>query len=496
MGKQPRSRPISSRLALLLLAAASLTACERRPADAPVEVSVIGGPARIASANRGPLGEPSRVLTGAVAQGLVGFDAAGQIERGAAQRWIVTDNGRSLIFRIEEARWPDGERLTAEQAAGELRSAFAAASRNPLKPLLEPIDEVVAITPEVLEIRLDIARPPMLQLLARPELALIEDGSGTGPFRARRESGVWRLEPVLDPALTEEEREEALAPERTLRLRGERAALAIARFVNRKIDLVLGGTFAELPLVRAADAQPNQLRRDPVLGLFGLQVVEQRGFLADPENRRALSMAIDRAAVLAPFAVQNWPPAQTLLPRRFGAAAEPAEPGWTALAIAQRRSLARARMAIWRSDNEEPVRLRVSMPEGPGARLLFMLIAAEWRRIGVEAELVALDADADLRLVDRVAPAESAIWYLEETVCPTPSTCDEAASEALEAARAAPTLAERAARLSEADVALAQAATFIPLAMPLRWSLVAPRLNGFRENARAIHPLNHLFEAN
>ena len=482
---------------LLVLGLALVVGCTGRDADAPVEVSVIGEPARITSANRGPLSEPSRVLTNAVAQGVVRFDASGQIERGAAQRWIVADDGRSLIFRIEDAEWPDGERATAEDAERKLRAAIASSSRNPFKPLFEPVDEIVAITPEVLEVRLDIARPPMLQLLAQPELALIEGGGGTGPFRAIKAGGnSWRLQPVVDSGFTDEERAEAASPERSVLLRGERAALAIARFVNRDIDLVLGGTFAELPLVRAADLPANAFRRDPVLGLFGLQVVEQRGFLADPENRRALAMALDRAAVLAPFTIQNWLPAETLLPRRFGAAAEPAVPGWAALRVDQRRALARARMAIWRSDNEGPVRLRVAMPEGPGARLLFMWLAAEWRRIGVEAEQVAFEADADLRLVDEVAPADSAIWYLERLICPTPATCDEAASEALEAAQAATTLSERAARLSDADVALAEAATFIPIAMPLRWSLVAPRLVSFRENARAIHPLNHLLAEN
>jgi peptide/nickel transport system substrate-binding protein len=33
---------------------------------------------------------------------------------------------------------------------------------------------------------------------------------------------------------------------------------------------------------------------------------------------------------------------------------------------------------------------------------------------------------------------------------------------------------------------------FIPIARPLRWSLVTPNLGGFAENARAIHPLNRL----
>ena len=51
-----------------------------------------------------PIGEPSRVLLQSTAQGLVRFDASGQIEPGLAERWIVIDNGMSYIFRLRDAR--------------------------------------------------------------------------------------------------------------------------------------------------------------------------------------------------------------------------------------------------------------------------------------------------------------------------------------------------------------------------------------------------------
>ena len=83
-----------------------------------------------------------------------------------------------------------------------------------------------------------------------------------------------------------------------------------------------------------------------------------------------------------------------------------------------------------------------------------------------------MDAAADLRLVDDVAPYDSARWYLA-TAC---QLCGDVARAALDAARDAPTLADRAARLAEADAALTQDAAFITIARPLRWSLVALRL--------------------
>ena len=63
---------------------------------------------------------------------------------------------------------------------------------------------------------------------------------------------------------------------------------------------------------------------------------------------------------------------------------------------------------------------------------------------------------------------------------------------AIEQARLAPTLAQRSAAIAAADAAMNADTPFIPLARPLRWSLVAPRLRQFQTNARAWHPLNRL----
>ena len=59
----------------------------------------------------------------------------------------------------------------------------------------------------------------------------------------------------------------------------------------------------------------------------------------------------------------------------------------------------------------------------------------------------------------------------------------------LNAARTATTSKERGDAIVEADARLAQRQVFIPLALPLRWSLVSGNLVGWRGNAFAVHPL-------
>ncbi len=101
-------------------------------------------------------------------------------------------------------------------------------------------------------------------------------------------------------------------------------------------------------------------------------------------------------------------------------------------------------------------------------------------------------APADLRLIDEVAPAGLASWYLRHFSCEASPVCDAAADEMMAAARIAPDAASRRGLLANADRILAGLGPFIPLTAPVRWSLVAPRLTGFRPNTFGRHPLGEL----
>ena len=128
------------------------------------------------------------------------------------------------------------------------------------------------------------------------------------------------------------------------------------------------------------------------------------------------------------------------------------------------------------------------MPDGPGYRIVFAILRRDWRTIGVEAVRVPANAPAaELRLIDAVAPAVLATWYLRHFTCDAALVCDAEADRALQDARVARTLIERRLHLAQADQILAGLTPYIPLAGPVRWSLVGQRLTGFRPNPFARH---------
>jgi oligopeptide transport system substrate-binding protein len=474
-----------------LLTLCVAAACQQRPDKGPVVVSAIGGHPAFVDVNKRSADETQRLLLDSTAQGLVRFDAAGQIEPGLAERWIVIDAGRTYIFRLREAEWNDGAKVTAADVALILKRAIAPASRNPLKPFLSAIDDIAVMTDAVIEVRLSRPRPDLLKLFGQPELSILRQKplGSSGPFRVAETGGTGiLLTPAIDPVRSPDDEVRKPSPEQDVRLIGETAARALIRFAAKQSDYVAGGTITDFPLIARAQIAPANIRIDPAAGLFGLAVMRREGLLASAAGRAAVAQAIDRPALIGAIASDWGAPVERLLPDKLDSAAPPAIPTWTTLAPDARLAAARAEVARYRAANKAPPTLRLALPSGPGGILLYGQIAARLMLIGVRPERVAMNQDADLRLIDAVAPYDSARWYLA-TAC---LVCSDEAHAALEAARDAPDMATRGQHIAEADGLLASDVAFIPLATPLRWSLVSLRLRQWQGNARGWHPLNHL----
>lgn len=473
---------------LLAISVLALASCSSAQDKQPVTMSVIGQTLQVADPNRSPLNAATALMLGTTAQGLVSFNAEGQIEPALAERWIMTDDGRSVIFRIRRTQWADGRPVSSTEVAARLRSVMAPASRNPMKPMLSGVDRIISMTGQVIEIRLKVPQPDFLQLMAQPEMAVFRTlpTNGTGPYTVHStRDGVARLRLIMpegvQPTAEEQQRTD-------MRVRAEGASRGIARFSAQNASLVTGGTFADLALVRAARPPSSQFQLDPAYGLFGLAVSTGSEVLSDVDLRRALAMAIDRDRIVRLFGVSNWRPTLSILPAQLDSAAAPAALEWVQLAQAERVTRARAYV----SGHDAPVEVRIALPTGAGSRLLFAALAADWRKIGVTARMVGMKEEADLRLIDEVAPQSGALWYLDRLSCARGLPCSDTGEIALKAAGDATTLAERSSAIAEADAAFAATQPYIPIALPLRWSLVSPNLTGWRPSAFAFHPLRHL----
>jgi peptide/nickel transport system substrate-binding protein len=474
-------------LALLLFALALVPAGCRPQPEGSVKVVVIGGDPKLRDPALGPLSKPDEVLLQNVAQGLVRFDQAGNIVAGLAERWNVSDDGLSYIFRLASTEWPDGKKVTAKEVARLLERELGSRSRNGLKDNLGAVTDIVAMTDRVIEIRLGAPRPNLLSLLAQPQLSILRGGQGTGPFKASPDqpAGTLRLtREIVAPDEDSVSREEVL-------LDGAAAKDAIAGFADAKSDLVLGGTFDDLPDVQQVKLPRGSLRFDPASGLFGLVPAHADGLLADADVRKLLSQAIDRDAFVAALNVPGLAARATVLEPGLDGLPVPVQPAWSATPLDQRRSALATDAARLFKDRTGRV-IKLSLPDGPGGDLLFDRLAADWSALGLTVERASGPATADFKLVDLVAPSTSPAWFVRQFRCDLVALCDAPADTLLDAARHAPVPAQRYALLAQAAARIDDAQLFIPLAAPVRWSLVSSRIHNFAGNRYARHTLTGL----
>ncbi|MBN8499709.1 MAG: ABC transporter substrate-binding protein [Sphingomonadales bacterium] len=461
--------------------------------DRPVEVAVIGPSA--GAFTPGPrLPVAAQLLRGATIEGLVGFDEQGRVAPALADRWIVTDDGLSYIFRLRDGTWADGSQITGESARAALVRAIAIQRGTPLGQDLAVIAEVRAMAGRVIELRLSSRQPEMLQILAQPELGLVHANRGAGPMRLRREkdSALLRPIPPEDRGMPQDQRWAQRA--RRLELISLPAKAALERFTAGSLDVVLGGTLTDFPRLDAAGVARGAIRLDPVTGLYGLAVVSTEGFLAQPANREAMAMALDREALAATLNLNGW-----MITTRVVNPGLPGDNGtigerWTGRTLEERRALAAARVADWRGGDDRPAPiLRLALPQGPGADLLFSRIEQDFKAIGIELRRVSLDASAELRLIDSTASHADPQWFFSRLSCVSlPAACNLLADRFAEQARAEPDPVKRAELVSQAEAQLTVANGYIPIGAPVRWSLVGGSVTGFAVNRLAVHPLMSL----
>lgn len=477
---------------ILPLLAAALSGCSRGDEGA-VEVAFIDRPEELFAGGL-RLSAGAQHLRGATGAGLVSLDAQGDVIPALADRWIVTDDGRSFIFRLRDGTWPDGRELTAESVRSALSEAIRALDGTSLGLDLAPIEEVRTMAGRVIEIRLSTPVPMLLQLLAQPELTLVRGSNGNGGsgdmLLARTgATAVLAMKPPVARGIPEEPDWEQYV--RAIELQAEDAEQAIARFDEGELDLVLGGRIGALPLVDTGPLSRGTVWLDPALGLFGLQVRRAQGLLATAQGREAIAMALDRPALIEPFNIGGWVPTT-----RVVAPGLPADPGyiaerWTERTLEESRAEATRRVAAWRRANGGgEARVTLAIARSPGLDILFRQLAAQLAMIGITVERVPEGRGADLELVDRVARYAEPRWFLNQFNCRLRNgLCSSDADALVREAIVQIDPAAKATLLAEAEAELTLANVYIPFGSPLRFSLVRGNVEGFAANPWAYHPL-------
>lgn len=467
-----------------------LSACGA-PENEPLGVVLIGEPESLRNSGT-RLSIAAQHVRGATAEGLVAFSPTGQVIPAVAERWIVTDDGLSYIFRLRNSNWPSGAPITARDIRARLTERLETLEGTSLGYDLAKVTEVREMTGRVIEIRLASPMPDFLRLLAQPELGFLQDGAGAGPMLLGKDenSDAIALSPLAPELRGFPARRNWDALVRPLIVQALPARHAVDVFADGEADLVLGGDISNFPLADLGPLSRANIRLDAPQGLFGLVVRSDDGLFANADLREALAMAIDREALLQPFNIGGWQASASIVPRGLWIKIGPEAPSWAGVSLEERRQIARQRIASFAIASGEETNVTIGLPQGVGSDMLFKQLARDFALIGIEARQVRLGQGADLELHDRVARFNAPRWYLNQFHCEIRSgPCSELADDFVEESVEVSDPAKKAELLARAALALQEEAIYIGFGAPIRWSLVRSDVEAFGENAWGLHPL-------
>jgi oligopeptide transport system substrate-binding protein len=449
-------------------------------------------------------------------EGLTRYKADGTIEPGLAHSWECSADGLRWTFQLRpNLRFSDGVPIRASTFVAVLDRLRAPTTASPNAELFTLVEKAVALDDGTL--RIDLRRPfPVLpELLAHPAAAAlpIHRIEALGPrWTSERPlvvSGAYQLtEWALNDHIT-------LATNR--RWHEGRPAISSVEWrpVTDKLTQLrlfragAADVTSDIPATRLPWLQkhlPHAIHIAPYRGAFYFAFNTRKPPFDDVRVRRALNLATERRWIADKIIGTGTLPAWGIIPPGIDglSAYQPAWAGWT-----RSRRLAAAQ-SLLRSAGygpDRPLRFEIRFNSDSDHRRVAVALAAMWRPLGVEAQLLNSEASlhfASLRRgefelgrsgwIGDVSAAENflsvhrasagAVNYSGYANSRYDAAVDDAMREALPA--------KRATAMRRAEHMLMQDAPIIPIYFYVSRALVSPRIAGWRNNLANVHPTRSL----
>ncbi len=469
-----------------------------------------------------------------IGEGLLSYSANSELVAGAAEAWSTSDDGLTYTFHLrEDARWSNGDPVTAEHFAFSLRRLVDPATaafysfmitdvlngRQIVDGELPPSElGVEAVDDHTLIITLERPTPYLLSLLTSPSTFPVHPGSiaehGDAFTRDGNllSNGAYKLdswEPGSVLALSRNEqywnnsataidevRYHVVTQEMTQLNRYRAGELDIT-------DVVPPDSFAKV-----RETYPDELHVAPYLGVYyyGFNLTKPP-FKDNPELREALSLAIDRDVLVGSItgrgevAAYSWVPpgVANYEPRRFNFADHTQD---------ERNAHARRLLAEAGYGPDHPLRFELRYNTSDTQQRIALAVQAMWKDVlGVEATLIneefqvllANVAAADITQVffsSWIGDYNDAHTFLSILESGNSSNMPRYASEEFDSQmrRAAEQVDPKRRRLylEEAERVLLSDHPVIPLYFYVSKHLVSPKVIGWEDNVLDYHYSQHL----
>ena len=348
-------------------------------------------------------------------EGLTAESPEGRIIPGAAIRWNISRDGKTYTFYLRrDSLWSNGDPVTAEDFVYGLQRSADPATASKYAQVLLPIENaaevlsgnlptselgVTAMDEFTLQIRMKGPTPYFLALLNHPSTYPVHRASVLehGPAFSRPGNLVsngayvlsdWvirsRIELVKNPNFWDAQN---VILEKVVYYPFEDQSTALKRFRAGKLHWT-----SEVPSNQFKWLQkhyPDELVISPWLGsyYFGFNL-EREPFIANPELRMALVLALDRDLLTQKVTQFGELPSFTLVPPGIRDYVSPL-PEWAEWTQAQREEEARRLYAEAGYSDENPLKFEIRYTAGENNKKMALAASSLWKQVlGVQATLL------------------------------------------------------------------------------------------------------------
>jgi oligopeptide transport system substrate-binding protein len=513
-------------IAAALVVMAATADCARkaqRPVCAPGSLCLLyGNGAEPVSLDPAKVdGTWENVIVSQLIVGLTQFSADGKIIPGMATSWEASGDGLTWTFHLREANWSDGVPVTADDFVFAMRREVDPKTASYSAFLLYPVKNaqkvnhgslptsalgVEAPDPRTVVIHLEhpwlllplyasgrIMWPVPKHMVEKFGDAWTQPGRyvGDGPYSLvswrlgdkvvlRRNPRFWDAPHVCFNEISFFPTTDAIASERRVR--------------DAELDLTTTVQSNRMAYLRRT-GMGNFLRVAPLGAVTYLTFNLKDPALKDVRVRQALSMAIDREFIAKKLLRGGQTPAYGFIPPGLPGYSDNATTYWARWTFAQRQAEARRLLAAAGYGPGHPLHLTIKHRNSADPLLFMPSIQADWKAIGVAAELQQNDVQVayqeyeihDFQVGDAGWQASDPVDYLQLSRSDTGGQnygqyANPAFDAELDAAESALDPADAALHMHKAEEILLADAPLAPIYFPASRNLVSPQITGWIDN--------------
>src|SRR3546814_852412 len=364
-------------------------------------------------------------LTDDMFLGLLTYGQNGAAIAGAAESWTISEDGKTYTFKLRDHVWSDGTPVTAEDFVYAWRRILApetGAEYASLLYIIKGAEEVnggkagpealaaEAIDDRTLKVELTSPAPYFLAQLAHqtafpvPKHAVEEFGRDWTKPENIVVNGAYKLvswTPKVEATLVKNDKfydADNVAIDKVIYYAMEERTAMQQRFRAGELDVARDIASEQIDWLR--ENMADSLRIAPYAGTYYYVFRCDKEPFTDARIRKAMSMAINREAIVDKVLRTGMLPAYSFVPPGTANYGEPAYADFKGMPYGEAVEKAKALMADAGYGPDNPLKITLRYNNAEDHKRIAVAVQAMWKQIGVQTELFNTDGKihyADLK---------------------------------------------------------------------------------------------------